>query len=218
MNKKNIITVIIILLAVIILVSPVLRRIKPESKPLSILPFLGNLDSNDIANKYKNHTIPNFSFVNQDGNTVTQDNFENKIYIANCFFVTCMSICPIMSTQMQYVQKKYANNSNVLFLSHTVNPENDSVAVLKDYAKAHEAIKDKWHFVTGNKKDLYSILRKGYLLNSEIGTGSEEDFIHSQLFDLIDKNRNIRGSYDGTNPKDIEKLIEDIDILLKEQF
>lgn len=117
---------------------------------------------------------------------------------------------------MEVVAKEFSGNKKVKFLSHTVNPENDSVNVLYDYAKAHHANAEQWHFVTGDKKQLYNMARESYLLNAEIGDGGPNDFIHTQNFALIDTKKNIRGFYDGTDKKDVQRLVKDIKILLKE--
>ena len=162
------------------------------------------------------HTIGNFSFTNQDGKTVTEKDFNNSVYVADFFFTTCHSICPIMSSQMEKVYEKYKGNMNVKFLSHTVDPEIDTVEQLKRYAIKHNADANQWSFVTGSKKDLYAIARTGYLLNAEQGDGGPDDFIHTQNFALIDKEKRIRGFYDGTDSTDMNQLTKDIGLLLKE--
>jgi protein SCO1/2 len=193
---------------------------KSENKPLRYLPFYGNHEvkpslSGDGADTiYK--SIADFSFIDQKGNKVTQDNFKNSIYVADYFFCTCQSICPVMSKQMERVAEKFKDDDEIKFISHTVNPEYDSVNVLADYAKAHNAVYGKWYLVTGNKKDLYDLARDSYMLDASEGDGGEEDFIHTQNFALIDKERHIRGYYDGTNPKEIDQLINDIGLLKKE--
>jgi protein SCO1/2 len=193
---------------------------KKEDKPLRLLPYYGNhevrpsLTGNGVDTIYK--TITDFSFIDQRGNVVTQNNFKNKIYVADYFFCTCQSICPIMSTQMQRVADHYKNDDEIRFISHTVNPEYDSVNVLADYAAAHQARYGQWYLVTGNKKELYDLARNSYMLDASEGNGGEDDFIHTQNFALIDKERRIRGYYDGTNPKEIDQLINDIALLKKE--
>jgi protein SCO1/2 len=188
------------------------------SKPLRHLPIFGEKEytANNGATDTVFHTIQNFSFINQDGQPVTQQALNGSIYVTDFFFTTCQSICPIMSTQMERIYEKYKGNDEVKFLSHTVDPETDTVPQLKAYANKHHADAGQWMFVTGSKKELYGIARTGYLLNAEQGDGGPDDFIHTQNFALIDKDKRIRGFYDGTDSTDINQLIKDIDLLLAE--
>lgn len=185
-----------------------------NEKPLRYLPIYGNkqLETNDTIY----HTIPSFSFTNQDGENITERNFDNNIYVADFFFTTCGGICPVMSTQMERIAAAYKDNHDVRFLSHTVDPETDTIEQLKRYAIKHHADTKQWQFVTGNKKELYKIAREGYLLDAHIGDGGPDDFIHTQNFALIDKDKRIRGFYDGTSTKEIDQLIKDIKLLQEE--
>ena len=163
------------------------------------------------------HTIPAFKFLNQDGDTITDKNYEGKIYIADYFFTTCKSICPKMATELQRVQEKFEYaKGQVQILSHTVNPENDSVPVLKAYSQMVHADTKMWNFVTGDKKQLYDMARYGYLVNAMKGDGGPDDFIHSELFVLIDKEKHIRGIYDGTDIKAVNSLLDDVKVLMAE--
>jgi protein SCO1/2 len=155
-------------------------------------------------------------FTNQYNEKVTEENVKGKIYVTDFFFTTCQSICPIMSSQLERVYKQFENNKDILILSHTVSPEEDSVNVLKDYAFLHGVKDNRWLFVTGEKKHLYDMARKGYLLNAEEGTGDEDDFIHTQNFALVDKERHLRGFYDGTDSLDVSRLLVDINLLIEE--
>ena len=188
---------------------------KSDSKPVYILPVYGP-QTNKLTKSAIQHRVPDFSFTDQDGKQVTQREIENKIVVVDYFFTTCQSICPIMSTQMERVAKTFSIDDEILILSHTVNPETDSVQVLKQYAKLHSADSKKWKFLTGNKADLYAMARKGYLLNAEEGDGGEDDFIHTQNFALVDKQKRIRGFYDGTDSVEVSRLINDILILKQE--
>ena len=183
-------------------------------KPIRHLPFYGERELKSTDTVY--HTIPAFSFIDQDGKTVTEKDFKDVIYVTDFFFTTCRSICPIMSTQMEKVAQKFKDNDKVKILSHTVDPETDSVPQLKNYATQHHADSKQWIFVTGDKKALYDIARNGYLLDAHQGDGGPNDFIHTQNFALIDKDKRIRGYYDGTNTKEVNQLIKDIDLLLAE--
>ncbi len=165
----------------------------------------------------KNHKIADFTFTNQNNETVTNNTFKNKIYVADFFFTTCPTICKKMTKHFKYLQNVFKDDGEVMFLSHTVHPENDSVSVLKAYALEHKVNDSKWHLVTGDKRHIYQLARKSYfaVLNSE-GDGGEHDFIHTENFILVDKKRQIRGYYDGTNKQDIKKLVRDIEILKRE--
>lgn len=188
---------------------------KKEKKPIRTLAYFGPKHALKI-NDTTYHYIPSFSFLNQYNQEVTDEFLDGKIYVTDYFFTTCRSICPVMSTNLERVYKQFNNREDFLILSHTVDPEVDSVPQLLNYAKLHGVNDKKWLFVTGNKKQLYELARKGYLLNAEEGSGDEEDFIHTQNFALIDKEKHIRGFYDGTDSLEINRLITDITILFDE--
>jgi len=161
----------------------------------------------------KYHTIADFSFTNQNGKTITQKDYEGKIYVADFFFTTCQTICPVMTTNMVEIQRAILNNPKVMLLSHSVLPDIDSVPVLKKYAIKKGVIDSKWNLVTGDKKDIYGIARKSYLA---VKTGKPEelyDMVHTENFVLVDTERRVRGFYDGTKKEDIKRLIEDINWL-----
>lgn len=164
------------------------------------------------------HKIPGFSFVNQLGDTVTRDDFEGKIYVADFFFATCPGICPKMSAQMLRVQNRFKNNPDVLLLSHTVNPEQDTVEALKAYAEMVHADHGKWHFVTGSKEDIYRQALYGYLVNASEDVLAPGGFLHSEMFVLVDKQGHIRGFYDGTDVKDVNRLIDEIKVLIASEM
>ena len=159
------------------------------------------------------HTVGEFSLTDQFGNTVTNKTFDNKIYVAEFFFATCKTICPKMNLELTRVQEKFENNQDVLMISHTVNPEHDSVSVLNAYSKKYMAKQNKWFFVTGDKKQIYDLARNSYFITAMQGDGGPDDFIHSEKLVLIDKEKRIRGFYDGTDQSDVDKLIDDIDLL-----
>lgn len=176
------------------------------------LPIFGERELSSTGDTIY-HTLPAFRFVNQNGDTVTDFDTEGKYIVGEYFFTTCQTICPIMTRHMATVQKAYANDEKVILLSHTVDPETDSVPVLKAYSELHEAIPGKWHFLTGEKKALYDQARYGYLISALQGDGGPEDFIHSEKFVLIDKDKRIRGFYDGTDTKDVKRLMDEIEVL-----
>jgi protein SCO1/2 len=171
------------------------------------------LVAEEIQHVRKYHTIADFSFTNQNGKTITQTDYQDKIYIADFFFTTCPTICPIMTKNMAAVQAEIINDPDVLLLSHSVTPQIDSVAQLKKYALEKGVVDAKWNLVTGPKKDIYEIARKSYLAVKTDGNGGPFDMIHTENFILVDKERRIRGFYDGTKTEDIEKLLEDLNIL-----
>ncbi|WP_133506283.1 SCO family protein [Flavobacterium chryseum] len=191
-------------------------------KPQKTLPIYNPADVNPelvdstVQYKSKYHTIADFSFVNQNGDTITQKNYEGKIYVADFFFTTCGSICPKMSTNLSEVQKAVLKNPKVMLLSHTVFPEVDSVSVLKAYAVKYGVVDSKWNLVTGDKKDIYTMARKSYLAVKLGRPDQLYDMVHTENFVLVDQKRRVRGFYDGTNKDEIKRLLEDIDFLCQE--
>ncbi|WP_411893861.1 SCO family protein [Winogradskyella sp. A2] len=169
-----------------------------------------------LQHKSKYHKIADFSLINQNGEIVTQDTYKDKIYVADFFFTTCQTICPIMTDHMYQIQREIINDDDIMLLSHSVTPQIDTVEQLKKYAKKKGVIDRKWNLVTGDKKQIYDLARKSYLAVKTDGNGDEYDMIHTENFMLIDKKRQIRGFYDGTNPEDINKLLEDIKTLKDE--
>lgn len=192
-------------------------------KPEKMLPIYNPADVNpelvDSTIQYvsKYHTIADFSFTNQNGKTITQKDYEGKIYVADFFFTTCGTICPKMTTNLVEVQKAIINNPKVMLLSHTVFPEVDNVEVLKAYAEEHGVTDSKWNLVTGDKKEIYAMARKSYLA-VKMGKPSElYDMVHTENFVLVDTKRRVRGFYDGTKKEEVQKLIEDIEFLSNEK-
>ena len=185
----------------------------PIYNPADVNPEL--VDST-LQYKSKYHTIADFSFVNQNGDTITQKNYEGKIYVADFFFTTCGSICPKMTTNLEEVQKAVLNNPKVMLLSHTVFPEVDSIPVLKAYAVKHGVVDSKWNLVTGDKKEIYTMARKSYLAVKLGRPDQLYDMVHTENFVLVDQKRRVRGFYDGTNKEEVKRLLEDIDFLCKE--
>jgi len=161
----------------------------------------------------KYHRIADFNLLNQNGDTITQENYRDKIYVADFFFTTCPTICPIMTANLVEVQAALANDPEVLLLSHSVTPEIDSVAQLKKYAIEKGVNDAKWNLVTGDKKQIYELARKSYLAVQEDGDGGPFDMIHTENFILVDKQRRIRGFYDGTKEDEMDRLLSDIEIL-----
>ncbi|MCG9791247.1 SCO family protein [Flavobacterium algicola] len=167
----------------------------------------------------KIHTIPSFSFTNQDGQTVTEKTVAGKIYVANFMFTSCGSICPRMTDNMKILQDRYVQDSQILLLSHTVSPEIDNVKQLKEYADLKGCISGKWHLLTGDKNEIYTLAKKQYFAGDSIGFyGKLNDFLHTENFILVDGKRRIRGVYNGTLPIEMDRIIEDIEVLKKEEY
>ena len=192
--------------------------LKPDKKLAIYQPDMVNNELVDTTMQYvrKYHKIADFKLVNQNGDTITNANYEDKIYVADFFFTTCMTICPIMTDHMVKIQEKIKNDPDVFLLSHTVMPRIDTVAQLKRYAEEKGVIDSKWNLVTGSKKQIYDLARKSYLAAKSEGDGGKYDMVHTENFVLVDKDRQIRGFYDGTNAEAIEELMEDIKILKRE--
>ena len=186
--------------------------------PADVNPTLVDPSVQDVN---KDHTIADFSFQNQLGNTITKVDVKGKIFVTDFFFTTCGGICPEMSTQLQRVQQEFSDDDNFMILSHTVNPSIDTVETLYKYAQRFEADSSKWWFLTGSKKDLYTMARKSYLIvpdeaDPNFDHGGESDFLHTENFVLIDPDGRIRGFYDGTNPNEINELFRGVYDLKRE--
>ncbi len=180
------------------------------------LPIFGERDFDGKDTIYK--TIPDFKFTNQDGQTVSNHTVDGKIYVADFFFTTCPTICPKMKMEMLRVHQRYKNNPKTALLSHTIDPKHDTIALLKDYAQRLGANTQQWHFLwTDNRDALYQLAEKHYLAVVAQDSTAEGGFIHSGYFILIDTKRRIRGYYDGTDPKQVDLLMNDMGLLLNEK-
>ncbi len=162
-------------------------------------------------------TIPNFKFLNQDSVEVTQDAFNNKIYVADFFFTSCTTICPVMHRNMKTIYDKYKGNPEVMFLSHTIDFKYDKPSVLKKYAQKLGVDVPQWQFLYGDKKEVYGLAEKDYLVAVQEDSAATDGYVHQGWLVLVDKHKRIRGAYDGTKPEEVEKLKSDMDILLAEK-
>jgi protein SCO1/2 len=163
------------------------------------------------------HKIPSFSFTNQEGDLVSDKSFDGKIYVTDFFFTTCPGICPTMTANLKILQDTFIEDNDVLLLSHSVTPESDSVPILNRYAKRKGVISGKWHLVTGNRDEIYTLGRSSYFVEEDLGLKkSNDEFLHTENFVLIDKNKHIRGIYNGLNKTSVQQLIADIKTLKKE--
>ena len=187
-------------------------------KPIEVLPIYQPAEVNEklvdssIIHVAKYHKISDFKLTNQNGKEITQANYKDKIYVADFFFTTCQDICPVMTKNMYQLQEELKNDNEILLLSHTVIPEVDTVEQLKVYAIENNVDDSKWNLLTGDKKQIYELARKSYLA-VEDSNFNEFDMIHTENFMLIDKEKQIRGFYDGTNSEEINRLLKDIEIL-----
>lgn len=185
----------------------------PVYNPIDVNP---RLVDDSVKHISRNHRIAEFELTNQDGKMITKRDFEGKIYVADFFFTRCQTICPIMAMNMKDLQEHYRNDDDLKFLSHSVTPVMDSVPVLKAYAEKNGAIEGKWEITTGEKKHIYELARKSYFAVLDEGDGGDQDFIHTEQFVLVDRSGRIRGFYDGTEREEMQRLIDDIEILKKE--
>ena len=216
--KKSLSTILIILLLFIVFVAIGYVLLSPKERlhvynPTDVNPRLVDFSIQHIK---KDHKIADFTLINQNGDTINQDTYNNKIYLADFFFTRCATICPIMTNNMSKLQEIYKDDNDIKFLSHSVTPIMDSVPILRMYADNKGVIDSKWNITTGNKKHIYELARKSYFAVLDEGDGGDQDFIHTEQFILVDKKRQIRGFYDGTDSTEIDKIKKDIEILKKE--
>jgi len=216
-SKYKFFAVVMLVLSVII-ITAIYSILNPKPKLPVYQPNMVNAELVDSTKQHikKYHTIADFALLNQNGETVTQKDYENKIYIADFFFTTCPTICPIMTDNMVKLQEILKDQNDVLLLSHTVTPEIDSVQVLKAYAEKKGVVDTKWNLVTGDKRQIYDLARKSYLVAKYEPFDGEYDMIHTENFVLVDTKRRIRGFYDGTNWEEMELLLKDLEILKQE--
>ncbi|MDO9276100.1 MAG: SCO family protein [Lutibacter sp.] len=216
--KKSVPTLIIMAVFSVGMVFAIYSLLTPEKK----LPVFNPADVNpklvdkSVINITRNHKVADFKLINQNGEIVTQEDYKDKIYVADFFFTRCMTICPVMTNNMGKLQEVFKKDDDIKFLSHSVTPEMDSIPILKEYAVKKGVIDAKWNITTGDKKHIYELARKSYFAVLDEGDGGLQDFIHTENFILVDKKRQIRGFYDGTDSVDIDRLILDIKILQNE--
>ena len=216
--KKSVPTLLIMAVFSVGMIYAIYTLLTPDKK----LPVFNPSDVNpklvdeSVVHIRRNHKVADFKLINQNGEIVTQDDYKDKIYVADFFFTRCMTICPVMTNNMGKLQEVFKNDDDIKFLSLSVTPEMDSIPILKEYAVNKGVIDAKWNITTGDKKHIYELARKSYFAVLDEGDGGLQDFIHTENFILVDKKRQIRGFYDGTDSEDIERLILDIKILQNE--
>ena len=208
-----------ILIAILLLPSLFYLFLHTGANQYKRLPFYGPKEvdpANPADTTY--HTIPDFSLTNQNGETFSQNDLEGKIYVADFFFVSCPTICPKMTTHMLELQKHFYDLKDFHLVSFTVNPEQDSVEVLREYATNIRAMDTLWDFLTGPKDEIYELGYKGFMVNAMEDETAEGGFLHSQWLVLVDKQGRIRGYFDGTSTVETNNLMDAIEILFKEEF
>ena len=213
--KKNQRTIIISVIAILLVISISYTLLfHNETLPIyNPADFNPELVDKSLHSTSENHTISDFTLINQNGETITQNAYQDKIYVADFFFTRCPSICPIMTDNMAKIQDAFLEDDDIMLLSLSVTPTIDSISVLKEYAIKKGVLDNKWHITTGNKKHIYNLARKSYFAVVDESDGGLQDFIHTPLFILIDKEKQIRGIYDGTNDDEVSRIINDIRIL-----
>ena len=217
--KKSIPTFIFLAVFSVVVIPVFYQLLKVDERlkiynPADVNPRLVDFSMKHIT---KDHTIADFELTNQNGEKITNKNYKDKIYVADFFFTRCQTICIAMAYNMSELQNLYKKDTEIMFLSHSVTPKIDSVTVLKEYADRKGALDGKWNITTGAKTHIYELARKSYFAVLDEGNGDENDFIHTEQFVLVDKEKRIRGYYDGTEKEDMDKLKEDI-VLLKEEY
>jgi protein SCO1/2 len=216
--KKSVPTLLIMAVFSVGMIYAIYTLLTPDKK----LPVFNPADVNpklvdeSVVHIRRNHKVADFKLINQNGEIVTQYDYNEKIYVTDFFFTRCMTICPVMTNNMGKLQEVFKNDDDIKFLSLSVTPEMDSIPILKEYAVNKGVIDTKWNITTGDKKHIYELARKSYFAVLDEGDGGLQDFIHTENFILVDKKRQIRGFYDGTDSEDIERLIIDIKILQNE--
>jgi protein SCO1/2 len=216
--KKSLPTIIIMAVFSVVMIGIIYSILSPDKR----LPVYNPADVNprlvdeSIFHIRTDHKVADFSLTNQNGKTITQKDYEGKIYVADFFFTKCQTICPIMTNNMVKIQEQFSEDPNVMFLSLSVTPEMDSIPVLREYADRKGVNDAKWNVTTGDKKHIYDLARKSYFAVLDEGDGGVQDFIHTENFVLVDTKRQIRGYYDGTDLEEIDQLISDIVVLEEE--
>lgn len=212
MNLK--VLILSVVTVIILLISSCSQSNKQKLPVYNPSDFNPQLVDKSLHNSNENHTVSDFRLINQNGKTITQNDYKGKIYVTDFFFTRCQTICPIMTNNMVKVQEAYKNNDDIMFLSLSVTPDIDSVQTLREYANRKGVIDKKWNVTTGDKAHIYELARKSYFAGVDQGDGGLQDFIHTPNFVLVDKKKQIRGIYDGTEDDEILRLIKDIELLI----
>ncbi len=217
-GQRNFLIGLLGLVVVIVTIAIVLDMLKPKQ-----LPFLGNPVYNTVKTSDGVKTdsiypvVPPFSFTNQQMQIISNATFKGHAYVADFFFTSCPTICPVMSRNLKKVYDHFGNSSGLMFLSHTIDPKYDTPEVLKNYADKLGVSGNRWHFVTGPKEEIYQLAEHGYYSHAAKDDAEQGGFVHSGALILVDRNGHLRGMYDGTSDEETQKLLDDLDILLGEK-
>ena len=203
-----------LLAILVVFMSSCSQLIKKELPVFNPSDFDPKLVDTSLRKVNQNHTVKDFNLTNQNGVKISSKDYENKVYVVDFFFTRCPSICPIMTDNMLLIQDEFINDDQIMLLSLSVTPEIDSVSVLKNYAIEKGINDSKWNITTGSKKHIYDLARKSYFAVVDQGDGDLQDFIHTPNFILVDKKKQIRGIYDGTELNEVTRLIDDIHTLI----
>ncbi|UII79501.1 SCO family protein [Flagellimonas sp. CMM7] len=206
----------LLLLSLVIVLTVLFTVLEPVEEKLTVynpVDVHPELVDKSLQGIDKNHTVADFELINQNGETITQDAYKNKVYVTDFFFTSCPSICPVMTNNMAKIQNEFLSDDNIMLLSISVTPNVDDILKLRDYADNKGVIDSKWNVTTGNKQHIYQLARKSYFAVTDEGDGGLQDFIHTPNFILVDKQKQIRGIYNGIDDNEILRLINDIKIL-----
>jgi len=212
-NKPNILNIVLFLGAIVVLVAAFM--LTKSNKPIRLLPIYGPKEYDAVKKDTVYHTVLDFKLTDQMNHIVTLDTFKHKIFVANFFYATCPGICKKMNMELERATKSFAGNPFIKFVSYTVDPIRDTVAVLANYAKLHDAVPYQWYFLTGDKKEIYNLALKSYFAAVDDSAGN--NFVHTQNMALVDTAGHLRGFYSGTDSADVDRMIVDINLLLKEE-
>lgn len=190
---------------------------KQEKLPYLQMEITGKIVDGKMVEDTVFRTIPNFSLYNQDSTIVTRKDFDNSIYVADFFFTSCPTICPTMHRNLFKVYKKFENNPAVKFASHTIDVKYDKPSVMKKYAKKMGIKGNSWYFLWGSRDEIYALAERNYMVYTEENKNAPGGFAHQGYLILVDKDKKIRGAYDGTVDKDVQQLMTDMEVLLTEK-
>ncbi len=216
MKKASLTGKTFILLAILVMPSLAYLFMTTGTNRFKKLPYFGPKEELNAKGDTLYHSIPAFSFTDQNGNVVSDKDLDGKIYVAGFFFASCQGTCPKITNQLFRVQDRFKAVRDLKILSFTVDPQRDSVAALDAYGKKFMVNPKKWFLLTGEKAKIYELAMKGYFANAGAGIKGTEDFMHTENVLLIDKEKHIRGIYEATNPKEVDRLMDEITVLLTE--
>ncbi len=212
-NKPNILNLVLFGAAIVVLIGAFM--LTKSNKPIRLLPIFGSKEYNPTTQDTDYHKVLDFKLTGEMGHTITLDSFKHKVFVANFFYATCPGICKKMNMELERATKNFKDNPYIKFVSYTVDPMRDTVPVLANYAKMHDAVPYQWYFLTGDKKEIYNLALKSYFAAVDDSAGN--NFVHTQNMALVDTAGYLRGFYSGTDSADVDRMVVDIKLLLKEE-